>query len=546
MSSASAATGALPGNAPALPEDGLAAVLYSTGTSVAYVFPLLVGTLMVTAEFRHKTLTPTFLATPRRGRVLVAKLAVGVFIGVILGVVGVVAAVGTSAAFLAGFGLSRINARAKHEVEQASAYVSYALLVPIFFVSIGLVTDFAQLGLAALPYAGLLILALGLGGLDDLGGDVLSGRLALGDLAMRGDAAVVRARKRRVRAALAGRKERDATAGELLLLAAEGRVGLGARELGLGLDVDLPAGQPRSETGVQPLLADGERELVVGYDHGRLAGLVVDEHLAHARGRERLGDEASRLRVPRDDVDLLAAELGHDHADARPSRADARADWVDALDVGLDRDLRAVPGLAGDAADLDQAVRDLGNLELEERLDQLGIAAGKDDLWALRPGTDFGDDGLDAAALLVALAVHLLGARQEGLDLAEIDEHVVAVARLLDDAGHDLAHAVDVLVVRATVPGVLRAEKALASRPARVVAVVAATKWPPSVRACLGPRLRMIDTDGRVVFFPSESQLAINGLSAEPLPTSTRRAASRLLDVLEIGGAGSEKDGAGA
>ena len=102
---AAAATGALPGNAPALPEDGLAAVLYSTGTSVAYVFPLLVGTLMVTAEFRHKTLTPTFLATPRRGRVLVAKLAVGVFIGVILGVVGVVAAVGTSAAFLAGFGL---------------------------------------------------------------------------------------------------------------------------------------------------------------------------------------------------------------------------------------------------------------------------------------------------------------------------------------------------------------------------------------------------------------------------------------------------------
>ena len=65
---AAAATGALPGNAPALPEDGLAAVLYSTGTSVAYVFPLLVGTLMVTAEFRHKTLTPTFLATPRRGR----------------------------------------------------------------------------------------------------------------------------------------------------------------------------------------------------------------------------------------------------------------------------------------------------------------------------------------------------------------------------------------------------------------------------------------------------------------------------------------------
>ena len=60
---------------------------------------------MVTAEFRHKTLTPTFLATPRRGRVLFAKLAVGVLIGVVLGVIGILGAVAASAAFLAGFGL---------------------------------------------------------------------------------------------------------------------------------------------------------------------------------------------------------------------------------------------------------------------------------------------------------------------------------------------------------------------------------------------------------------------------------------------------------
>ncbi|MBD3942176.1 ABC transporter permease [Microbacterium sp. NEAU-LLC] len=102
------ATGGLPGEAtgaPALPEDVLPATLYSTATAVGYVFPLLMGTLMVTAEFRHKTLTPTFLATPRRGRVLVAKLAVGIVLGALLGVIGVLASVGVSAAILAGFGL---------------------------------------------------------------------------------------------------------------------------------------------------------------------------------------------------------------------------------------------------------------------------------------------------------------------------------------------------------------------------------------------------------------------------------------------------------
>jgi ABC-2 type transport system permease protein len=100
------ATGALPGEGPQVPEEGLAETLYSTATSVGYVFPLLIGTLMVTAEFRHSTLSPTFLATPRRGTVLWAKLVIGVVLGLLYGVVGVVAAVAPSAAFLAANGLS--------------------------------------------------------------------------------------------------------------------------------------------------------------------------------------------------------------------------------------------------------------------------------------------------------------------------------------------------------------------------------------------------------------------------------------------------------
>src|SRR5436190_2535730 len=266
---------------------------------------------------------------------------------------------------------------------------------------------------------------------------------------VRRHAAEAGARQCGVRAALAVRQDRRAAARQLLLVAAaaEGDVGLGLRELGVRLDVDLPAGETRGETGVHALLADRERELVVGDDDRRLLRVVVEVDLAHARRRQGLGDEARRLRVPRDDVDLLAAQLGDDHPDARAARADARADRVDALGVRLDRDLRAVAGLAGDAADHDEPVRDLGHLELEERLDQLRVAAGEDHLRALRARADLGDDGLDARALLVALAVDLLGARQQRLDLAEVDEHVVTVAGLLDNAGDDLADAVDVLVV---------------------------------------------------------------------------------------------------
>ena len=99
------AAGTLPGDAPQIPAEGLSATLYSTATAVGYVFPLLIGTLMVTTEFRHKTLTPTFLATPKRGVVLWAKILVGILVGVLFGVIGVVSSVAPSAGFLAASGL---------------------------------------------------------------------------------------------------------------------------------------------------------------------------------------------------------------------------------------------------------------------------------------------------------------------------------------------------------------------------------------------------------------------------------------------------------
>ena len=51
-------SGALGGdavNGPALPAEMLQPVIYSLATAVGYVFPLLIGTLLVTNEFRHKT-----------------------------------------------------------------------------------------------------------------------------------------------------------------------------------------------------------------------------------------------------------------------------------------------------------------------------------------------------------------------------------------------------------------------------------------------------------------------------------------------------------
>src|SRR5436190_1820999 len=60
---------------------------------------------------------------------------------------------------------------------------------------------------------------------------------------------------------------------------------LALRELGVALEIDLPAGEARREAGVHPLLAGRERELVVGDDHGRRRRVVVEVDLAHTRRR---------------------------------------------------------------------------------------------------------------------------------------------------------------------------------------------------------------------------------------------------------------------
>ncbi|ALJ21729.1 ABC transporter permease [Microbacterium sp. No. 7] len=100
------ASGALPGaSGPALPEPLIPTIIYTTATAMGYVFPLLIGALLVTGEFRHKTLTPTFLATPRRGVALAAKVAAGVIVGVVYALFGLLAAVGGGAAMFVVFGV---------------------------------------------------------------------------------------------------------------------------------------------------------------------------------------------------------------------------------------------------------------------------------------------------------------------------------------------------------------------------------------------------------------------------------------------------------
>ena len=172
----------------------------------------------------------------------------------------------------------------------------------------------------------------------------------------------------------------------------------------------------------------------------------MDPDLLHLGRLEGLGHEIGEVLGERDDVDLLATELVDNHADAGAARADAGADRIDVLVVGPDGDLGAVPGLAGAGLDLHDAVGDLGDLELEQALDQPGVGATDHDLRALGGLADLDDVGLEAAVGLGALVGHLLGLRQQRLHPAEVQQGVAGIG-LLDDAGDDVSLAPGVLLV---------------------------------------------------------------------------------------------------
>jgi ABC-2 type transport system permease protein len=59
-------------------------------TSLVPVFTLILGILVVTWEYRHGTITQTYLASPRRERVIGAKLGVSLLVGAILSAIALV------------------------------------------------------------------------------------------------------------------------------------------------------------------------------------------------------------------------------------------------------------------------------------------------------------------------------------------------------------------------------------------------------------------------------------------------------------------------
>lgn len=66
-----------------------------------YLFAMILGIVLSAGEYRHHTITWVLLVTPRRGRVITAKVATGGIVGLLLGIAAVVVTTPVTAVLLA-------------------------------------------------------------------------------------------------------------------------------------------------------------------------------------------------------------------------------------------------------------------------------------------------------------------------------------------------------------------------------------------------------------------------------------------------------------
>jgi ABC-type transport system involved in multi-copper enzyme maturation permease subunit len=74
--------------------------LFGLGLAGGFIASL-IGVMSITSEFRHGTIRPTFVFTPRRGRVVSAKVLSSFILGVIFGLITEAVAFGVGLAILA-------------------------------------------------------------------------------------------------------------------------------------------------------------------------------------------------------------------------------------------------------------------------------------------------------------------------------------------------------------------------------------------------------------------------------------------------------------
>jgi len=89
-----------PNGIPPLDSPGMVNAVYTAGLGFAYLMTLAIGVMLIGSEYRHKTISSTFLATPHRVHVMLAKVVALLGIGAFYGLLFCLSSVGVGATII--------------------------------------------------------------------------------------------------------------------------------------------------------------------------------------------------------------------------------------------------------------------------------------------------------------------------------------------------------------------------------------------------------------------------------------------------------------
>lgn len=90
----------------ATPEDRPLELLLNFAIGFPWLIAAILGVIGITGEYRHLTVTPTFLSVPRRGTVVTAKLLTYLVTGLIIGALCIAATIAVAAPWLSAKGFT--------------------------------------------------------------------------------------------------------------------------------------------------------------------------------------------------------------------------------------------------------------------------------------------------------------------------------------------------------------------------------------------------------------------------------------------------------
>ena len=146
-------------------------------------------------------------------------------------------------------------------------------------------------------------------------------------------------------------------------------------------------------------------------------------------------DQNHRIIAPTDNVDPLASQLAGHIFNPVASHAHTSPNAIDALIGAADGYLASIPGLSADRVDLDNPFGNLGNLLLEQPLDQGPLGPRKNDLDAVSRRLDFVNYRAHPGTVVISFPRDLLAFRQNRFDIPELDDRKPLFGAL-HDAGN--------------------------------------------------------------------------------------------------------------